>query len=174
MILNYISLMIIPIIIGIIIAYGFFEKLDVFDLFVQGANEGIKIVLELFPVLLGLFFAIGLLNNSNFLNFLSNIISNITNKLYIPSELLPLIFIRPISGSGAVAMATEIMKQYGPDSIIGIMASIIMGSTETTFYVYTLYMSKINVKKTRGIIIASIIADIIGILSSIYICSIFI
>ena len=111
MILNYISLMIIPIIIGIIIAYGFFEKLDVFDLFVQGANEGIKIVLELFPVLLGLFFAIGLLNNSNFLNFLSNIISNITNKLYIPSELLPLIFIRPISGSGAVAMATEIMKQ---------------------------------------------------------------
>ena len=174
MILNYISLMIIPIIIGIIIVDGVFEKLDVFDLFVQGANEGIKIVLELFPVLLGLFFAIGLLNNSNFLNFLSNIISNITNKLYIPSELLPLIFIRPISGSGAVAMATEIMKQYGPDSIIGIMASIIMGSTETTFYVYTLYMSKINVKKTRGIIIASIIADIIGILSSIYICSIFI
>lgn len=171
-IINYISATAIPIIITIIIVYGIKEKKKVFDIFLKGAKEGIGIVIELFPTLLGIFLAIGLLRNSGILDFIIKTISPITNILKIPSQILPLAMLRPISGSASMGVAVDIMSQYGTDSIIGIITSTIMGSTETTFYTIAIYTACVKVKKIRFVLTAALLADIAGIISSVVICQI--
>ena len=168
--INYISSIAIPMVIFIIILYGTIEKKKMFDIFLKGAKEGINIVIKIFPTLVGLFLAIGLLRNSGVLEFIINIINPILIKLQIPSEILPLAILRPISGSASIAIATDIMKSFGVDNNIGIIASVIMGSTETTLYTIALYTSAVKVKKIRFVLIAALIADITGMLVSVIIC----
>ncbi len=170
--INYLSNTIIPMVILLIIICAMKEKVKVFDTFLDGAKEGMKIVISLFPTLIGLFVAIGALRSSGIINFLVNIISPITTFLGIPKEIMPLAFLRPISGSASIAIGTDIMNQYGVDSNIGMMVSTIMGSTETTLYTIAIYTSVVNIKKTRGILIAALIGDIIGMLISVIICRI--
>lgn len=116
--INYISISAIPFIIFFIISYGLCEKIKVFDTFLEGAKEGIAITVNMFPTLIALFFAISALRNSGILELFTNIFSPLLNFLKIPLELFPLIFIRPISGSAATAVAMDIMENYGVDSII--------------------------------------------------------
>ena len=163
----YISAMIIPTIISIILFIGLKEKKNVYDLFIDGAKGGIKVVLKLFPTLIGVFLSIYMLRRSGLIDFVCNIISNVTNIFNIPSEILPLAIIKPISGSGAIAIATEIMTHFGVDSNVGKMAATIMGSSETTFYVIALYMSSVKVKDGRKIVIPALIADLASIVSAI-------
>ena len=111
--INYISSAVIPIIMAIIIIYGLFEKNKVYDTFVEGAKEGLEIVVKLFPTLLGIFVAIGPLRSSGILEFIIKFISPITNVFHIPSEIMPLAIIRPISGSASTAVATDIMTKFG-------------------------------------------------------------
>ena len=151
--INYLSNTIIPIVILIIIVYGLKEKVKVFDAFLDGAKEGIEIVISLFPTLIGLFVAIGALRNSGIIDFFTNAISPVISFLGIPKEIMPLAFLRPISGSASIAIGTDIMKQYGVDSKIGMIVSTIMGSTETTLYTIAIYSSVVKIKKTRGILI---------------------
>ena len=160
---------IIPVIIVFILISALFEKKKVFDLFCDGAKDGIKIMLEIFPTLIGIFVAIGMLSNSGLLFFISNIIEGITNKLSIPSEIIPLAIIRPISGSASIALSTDLMKMYGPDSKIGMIAASIMGSSETTFYVIAIYMNSIKAKKGRNVIIPAILADLTSVITAILI-----
>lgn len=150
----------------ITVLYGLIEKKNVLELFFKGVIEGEKIVIGLFPMLLALIVAVGMLNKSGIINFLSNIISPFFNIFNIQKELIPLILTRPISGSTTTAVATDLMRQYGVDSKIGLIASCIMGSTETTIYVASIYSSKINVKDIKEVIIIGLIADFIGILMS--------
>ena len=150
--------------------YGLKEKKNVFDLFIKGATKGIEIIVKIFPTLIGLFLAIGLLNNSGIIDFIVKLISPILDYLKIPKEILPLVILRPISGSASMAIATNIIKQNGVDSKIGLIASVIMGATETTLYTIAVYTSSINVKKSRYILIASLMADITGIIMAIIIC----
>lgn len=152
--------LIITIIIGII------EKKNVIELFFQGVIEGEKIVIGLFPTLLALIIAVEMLNKSGIINFFANLITPILNFFKIEKALSPLIILRPISGSTTTAIATSLMKQYGVDSKIGLIASCIMGSTETTIYVASIYSSKIKVKNIKEVIIIGLIADFIGIISS--------
>lgn len=170
-IINYISLIAMPLVILIIIGYSFFEKNKVYDIFLEGAKEGISVVLNIFPTLVGLFVAVGALRNSGILEMIINLISPIIEIVNIPKEILPLAILRPISGSASMAVATDIMNSYGVDSRIGQIASIIMGSTETTLYTIAIYTSCINIKKTRGILIAALAGDIIGMSVSICICN---
>lgn len=165
-IINYISTIAIPLTIIIIISIGIKEKKRIFDIFVEGVKEGMQVVINIFPTLLGFFLAIGVLRNSGFLEIIINCISFITNKIGLPKEVIPLALLRPISGSASMAVATDIMKTYGVDSKIGLITSTIMGSTETTFYTIAIYTSSIGVKKTRFVLIAAIIADLMGIISS--------
>lgn len=171
-IINYISLIAMPVIILIIILYGFLEKNKVYDIFLEGAKEGVHIVFNIFPTLVGLFVAVGALRCSGILELIINFLSPIIEMLNIPKEIMPLAILRPISGSASMAIATDIMNNYGVDTKIGTIASTIMGSTETTLYTIAVYTSCVNIKKTRGILIAALIGDAIGMITSVIICNI--
>ncbi len=171
-IINLISISSIPVFILFIVGYGIIEKNNVFDNFIEGAKEGIGIIYNLFPTLIGLFVAIGTLRSSGLLDLIINFISPILEIIKIPKEIMPLAILRPISGSASMAIATNIMENYGVDTKIGIIASTIMGSTETTLYTISIYTGCIKVKNSRGILFAAIAADIVGIFVSIAICNI--
>lgn len=168
--LNYISSSIILIVILVIVGYGLYEKNKVYDTFVEGAKEGINIVFNIFPTLVGVFIAVGSLRSSGVLEFIIKIIEPITNFLGFPSEIIPLAILRPISGSASMGVATDIIKNYGVDSKIGIITSCIMGATETTLYTIAVYTSCIKVKKIRFVLISALIADIVGMTISVIIC----
>ena len=172
-IINYISVIAMPMVILLIIANGLKERVSVFDIFLKGAKEGIEIVLKIFPTLVGLFVAIGMLRSSGIIDFLISLISPITNFFKFPNEILHLAMLRPISGSASMAIATDIIKNNGVDSFIGILASVIMGSTETTLYTIAVYTGSVKIKKTRFILLAALLADITGILASVLICRCF-
>lgn len=171
-IINYFSSAAIPIFILIIVFYGLKEKVKVFDVFLDGSKEGIEIVFKLFPTLLGIFLAIGALRSSGFIDLVVNLITPFTNLLEMPSEIAPLAILRPISGSASMAVATDIMQNYGVDTLSGLITSTIMGSTETTFYTIAIYTSCVGIKKTRGILAAALAADVVGIVASTVICRI--
>lgn len=169
---NFLSNLAMPIVILGIVAFGLKEKVKVFDTFLEGAKEGVEITLSLFPTLVGLFVAIGTLRASGVLDIIINFLTPILNIIHFPSEIMPLAMLRPISGSSSIAVATDIMKKYGVDSNIGIIASTIMGSTETTLYTIAIYSSCVKIKKTRFVLIAALIGDIVGMLASVTICRI--
>lgn len=166
-VVNFISNLAMPLIILLIVTYGLIEKNKVFDDFLEGAKEGIEIVFSILPTLVGLFVAIGALRSSGVLDIIIRFITPLLNVIHFPSEIMPLAMLRPISGSGSIAVATDIMKNYGVDSTIGMMASTIMGSTETTLYTIAIYTSCVKIKKTRFVLLASLVADIVGILVSV-------
>lgn len=170
--INFFSTIAIPATIIIIILFGLKEKVKVFDVFLNGAKDGIKMVVELFPTLLGIFLAIGLLRTSGILDFIIKIISPITNILSIPSQILPLAMLRPISGSASIGVAVDIMNNYGVDSLIGVITSTIMGSTETTFYTIAVYTACVKIKKIRFVLFAALLADLAGMVASVVICRI--
>ena len=165
-IVNYISTIAVPVVIIIIVIYGIADKKKVYDIFVEGATEGMSIVIKSFPTLLGIFLAVGVLRSSGLLEIITRAVSVFTNKVGFPSEVMPLAMLRPISGSASLAVATDIMKTYGVDSKIGLITSTIMGSTETTFYTIAIYTGSIGVKKIRFVLVAALIADFVGMLTS--------
>ena len=160
-IINYISISAVPFVIFFIISYALSEKIKVFDSFLSGCTEGIETVIKIFPTLIGLFLAISALRSSGILDLISSILSPLLNLIHFPTEILPLALIRPISGSASTAVALNIMETYGVDTIIGSITSTIMGSTETTLYTIAIYTSAVKVKKTRFVLFAAIIADIV-------------
>ncbi len=166
-IINYLSSAAMPMVILIIISYGILEKNKVFDTFIDGAKEGLEIVLKIFPTLIGLFVAIGALRSSGILDLIINNIEPVLNLLKIPSQIMPLAILRPISGSASIAVATDIMNKFGVDSNIGLIAATIMGSTETTLYTIAVYTSAVGIKKTRFVLYAALAADIAGMIASV-------
>lgn len=159
-----------PFIILLIVIYGMREKKKMFDIFLEGANEGIKIVLNIFPTLVGLFLAIGVLRSSGILDLVSKLLTPVLQIVNFPTEILPLALIRPVSGSASIAVATDIMNTFGVDTNLGIIASVIMGSTETTIYTIAIYTSSVGVKKTRFVLWASLIGDFVGMVASVVVC----
>lgn len=168
-IINYISTVAMPMVILIIVIYGIKEKNKVYDNFIEGAKEGLKVVLNIFPTLIGIFVAVGALRASGILDLIINIIQPVINLFKIPAQIMPLAIIRPISGSASMAVATDIISKYGVDSSIGLIAATIMGSTETTLYTIALYTSAVGIKKTRFVLVAALIADIVGMITSVII-----
>lgn len=168
-IIDYLSSAAMPIVILIILLFGLIEKNKVFDTFLDGAKEGLEIVLKIFPTLIGLFVAIGALRSSGILDFLISLLKPGLVLLKIPSEIMPLAMLRTISGSASIAVATDIMKTFGVDSNIGLITSTIMGSTETTLYTIAIYTSAVRIKKTRFVLIAALAADIAGMITSVVI-----
>ena len=165
--INYISTISIPLVILIITLNGILEKQNIFDTFIEGAKEGINIIIGIFPTLIGLFVAIGALRQSGVLDMVISMLSPITNIFSIPKEIMPLAILRPISGSASTAIAVDIMKIYGVDSLIGQIASTLMGSTETTIYTIAIYTSIVKIKKTRLVLLAGLIGDLVGTIASV-------
>lgn len=170
--IHFLSNLAMPLIILLIVTYGLLEKDKVFDDFLEGAKEGMGMVVNILPTLIGLFVAIGALRNSGILDLIIRLITPLLNVIHFPSEIMPLAMLRPISGSGSIAIATDIMKNYGVDNTIGMMASTIMGSTETTLYTIAVYTSSVKIKKTRFVLLAALAADVVGIVVSVVICQI--
>lgn len=157
----------VPLMIFFIISISFKEKKKTFENFLEGAKSSISILLEIFPTLIGLFVAINMLRVSGVLNFIVNIFMPVFAFIGVPGEILPMAILRPISGSSTVAVATELMKQYGVDSYIGLIVSTIMGSTETTLYTVSVYTRGKNYKNIGRVITVALIGDILGILLSV-------
>lgn len=165
--LNYISVLIIPVVITLIVANGLMKKAPVFDLFIKGAKSGIETSFRILPSLVGLIVAISMLRASGSFDVAERLISPISNKLNFPKELVPLALIRPISGSASLAVVRDILSKFGADSLIGRCASVMMGSTETTFYTLAVYFGSVGITNSRYTVKCALLADLTGIVASI-------
>ena len=133
--------------------------MNVFEVFIKGAREGIVTLYNIAPTLIGLIVSVTMLKASGGLEALTNLLSPFSDKIGFPSELLPMTLLRPISGGGSTALLNQALKDFGPDSYLGRCASVIAGSTETTFYAVTLYFNSIKIKKIRHTLFAALVAD---------------
>jgi spore maturation protein B len=158
-----------PVIIGIILIYGTFKKIPTYETFVEGGKEGITISFSIIPYLVGMMVAISIFRASGALEFLMNIMKPMLEFLNIPAEIVPLAFIRPISGTAALGITSDIIATYGPDSFIGMLAATMQGSTDTTLYVLTVYFGAVGIKKMGDALKVGLLADLIGIIASIII-----
>lgn len=158
--MNNISNYILPIFLLIIIGFGFYKKIDVFGTFVDGAKKGFDVFLSILPSLTALFLAVQVIKSSQGIDILTKLLIPIANLLKIPSETLPLCILSPISGGGSLTVFEAIISEYGPDSYIGRVASVMMGSTETTFYAIAVYFGAVGVKKIRHTAFCSLCADL--------------
>lgn len=157
--MNQITDYILPALVVLITVHGAFKGINVFDEFLQGAKSGLKTVFDIIPSLTALLLCVNMLRSSGGLDVVCSLLSPISDFLGIPREITPLAILSPISGSGALGMYENILKEFGPDSYVGRCASVIMGSTETTFYAITLYYGSINIKKTRHTLPSALCAD---------------
>ena len=160
------SNLILPIIVLFIVFYGFFRKVDIYDSFVDGAKESFDMVFKLFPNLLGMILGINIFIKSGFLNFILGFLKPIFGSFI---DLVPLCLMRPISGSSGIVLLNNIFSLYGVDSLIGKMASVIQGSTDTTLYILTLYFGSVGIKKGRYALKVGLLADLFGIMCAIII-----
>ncbi|MEE1003481.1 MAG: spore maturation protein [Acutalibacteraceae bacterium] len=157
----------VPIIIFVIIFVGLLRKQKVFSQFSSGAKEGLKTVFSITPTLIGLVTAVSMFKSSGVLDLLMNFIEPITDFLGIPKEIMPIVLLRPVSGSGTLSMLNVTLKDFGPDSFIGRVASVLCASTDTTFYAAAVYFGSIGIKNIRHTLSCSIIADIVSAIMSI-------
>ncbi len=157
---------ILPLITAVIIVFGISKGINVFDCFVSGATNGLKSAVKLLPVLMGLVLGVTMLRQSGALNVITKMLSPVAEISGIPVDVLPLAVLSPISGSGSLTMFEQILKNFGPDSPEGRIASIIMGSTETTFYAVTVYFGSVGIKKSGCTVPAAMLADITSFLVS--------
>lgn len=163
--MNLISLLLIPIMIIGIILYGMYKKTDIYTSFIKGAREGINSAISIFPFTVSMVFAVNIFLHSGVLNYVFSGISEILGPK-VPISIFPMALLRPISGAASQVIMTDIFANFGPDSFIGRLASTIQGSTDTTFYVITLYFGSVGIKKIRYALKAGLFADLIGILMS--------
>ncbi len=161
----------IPLFILFILGYGFYKKVPVYEAFIEGAKEGFTTVIRILPYLVAMLVAIGVFRTSGAMELLFRLLSPVTNLMGIPADLLPLAFMRPLSGSASIGILAEMLKANGADSFIGRTASTMMGSTETTFYTASIYLGSVGLRDTRYVLIAGLLSDLVGFISSIIICT---
>jgi spore maturation protein B len=166
-IVSIISLWFIPVLIGFILLYGTFKKVPTYESFVEGGKEGIKIAISIIPFLVGMLVAISIFRASGALEYVMDAIRPLMEAIGIPAEIVPLAFIRPISGTAALGMTSDLIAAHGPDSFIGRLASVLQGSTDTTFYVLTVYFGAVGVKKMGDALKVGLWADLVGIIVAI-------
>ncbi|MEW6301284.1 MAG: nucleoside recognition domain-containing protein [Thermodesulfobacteriota bacterium] len=162
-----VSSVVIPLMILAICLIGRLKGVRVYETFVEGAKEGFATAVRLIPFLVAMFVAIGMFRASGALGIVTSALSPVAHFLGMPEELLPLAFIRPLSGSGALEVTTNLVRTFGPDSVIGRMASTMQASSETTLYVITVYFGAVGIKKTRHTLAAGLLADLVAFLSSV-------
>lgn len=170
-IISIISLWFIPVLIGFILLYGTYKRIPTYESFVEGGKEGIKIAISIIPFLVGMLVAISVFRASGALEYLMNFIRPWLEAIGIPAEIVPLAFIRPISGTAALGMTSDLIAAHGPDSFIGRLAAVLQGSTDTTLYVLTVYFGAIGIKKMGDALKVGLLADLAGIIAAIIVVS---
>lgn len=168
--ISTISTWAIPAIIVFIPLYAFFKKVPVYESFVEGAKDGFQTSINIIPTLVGMMVAISVFRASGAMEWIVSLIQPLLNWIGIPGEVLPLAFLRPITGAGSLAFTTDLIKTYGPDSMIGRIASTIQGSTDTTLYVLTVYFGAVGIRKGRYALKVGLFSDLIGFIAAVFIC----
>jgi spore maturation protein B len=171
-VINAIAVIAIPLIMFAFLGWGAIKKVKVYEVFVEGAKDGFNTAVRIIPYLVAMLCAIGIFRASGAMELLTTVLAPATNLIGMPPEALPMALMRPLSGSGSLGIMTELMKVHGADSFIGILASTMYGSSETTFYVLAVYFGCVQVKNTRHAVPAGLIADLFGMLGAVFICRI--
>lgn len=160
------SAYLIPLMLAFVALFGVSRRVDVYSALSRGAEEGLRILMRILPALVGLLTAVHMLRASGAMDLLENILRPVLIRLGIPPETAALLLIRPVSGSGALAIGSELMAAYGPDSYIGRVAAVMLGSTETTFYTIAVYFGSAGIRRTRYAIPAALAADLAGFMAA--------
>lgn len=171
-IVTTVSTWLIPCFILLVLIVATVKRIPAYELFVEGGKEGIKMAFSLLPFLVGMIVAIAILRSSGALEAFVSFISPALIFVGIPPEIIPLAIVRPISGTAALGMTTELIGNHGPDSFIGRLASTMQGSTDTTLYILTIYFGAVGIKKMNYALKVGLLADLIGILASVIIVTI--
>ncbi|MFD1176313.1 spore maturation protein [Paenibacillus puldeungensis] len=168
--INVVSTWAIPVMIAFIPLYAYFKKVPVYDTFVDGAKDGFSTAIGIIPHLVGMMVAISVFRASGALDFFVGWVAPLLERLNVPAEVLPLGILRPLTGTGSLAFTTELIKAYGPDSMIGRIASTIQGSTDTTLYVLTVYFGAVGIRNGRYALKVGLFSDIVGFVAAIAVC----
>jgi len=163
---------IIPLFLLTVLLTALWKKLPAYELFVEGGKEGVKMAFSILPFLVGMLVSISILRSSGALDAFIDLISPLLTLIGIPPDIVPLAFVRPISGNAALGMTAELIAEYGPDSFIGRLASTMQGSTDTTLYILTIYFGAVGIRKMGYALKVGLLADLIGILASVIIVNI--
>lgn len=160
------SAYLVPLLLAFTALFALGKKVNVYEALTRGAGEGLTILLRILPALVGLMTAVYMLRASGAMKLLGEVLAPLLTRLGIPPETAALLFIRPVSGSGALAIGSELMAEHGPDSYIGRVAAVMLGSTETTFYTIAVYFGAAGIRKTRYAVPAALIADLTGFMAA--------
>lgn len=158
--------MVVPLTLCGVAVYGIFRRVDVYAALVQGAGEGLETLVRIIPALVGLMTAVYMLRASGALDLAAAVLEPLLRRVGLPAELLPLMLVRPISGSAALGVGAELIAAHGPDSYLGRTAAVMLGSTETTFYTIAVYFGAVGISKTRYAVPAALCADVTGFLAA--------
>ncbi|WNF37965.1 spore maturation protein [Bacillaceae bacterium IKA-2] len=170
--ISLISIWLIPLLICFILLYGTVKRVPTYETFVEGAKEGFGMAVSIIPYLVGMIVAISVFRASGAMDFFIEILKPILEAVGVPTEIVPLALIRPISGTGALGMTADLIATHGPDSFIGRLASTMQGSTDTTFYVLTVYFGAVGIRKMGDALKVGLLVDLAGIVASIVIVTI--
>jgi spore maturation protein B len=169
-IIGTISIWAIPALIAGIPLYGMWKGVKVYESFVTGAKEGFQVGIRIIPYLVAIMVAVGMLRGAGAIDLLSRWLDPLLSRVGMPTEILPLAIMRPLSGSGSMGIVAELVKTHGPDSFIARLAASAYGSTETTFYVLAVYFGAVGIKKARHAVITGLLADVVSLIAAIILC----
>lgn len=158
------SIIILPLIVLSIVVYGYKKRINIYDSFLRGVLEGLKTCVSIFPNMIAMIFAVNLLISSGFIEYIFSFLKTFLSNYGLSTDILSMAFFRPISGNASLAIMNNIFENFGPDSLMGRLASTLQGSTDTTFYVLALYFGSVGIKKTRYALGVGLFADCIGII----------
>lgn len=168
-VISYLSGLMIPLLLFYVIGYGLLEKRDIYGDFLDGAKDGLKTVAGICPTLIGLMTAVGVLRESGFLDFLGEVLGKVTGAVGLPPELVPLTVVRMFSSSAATGLLIDIFKEFGTESATGLMAAIVLSSTESVFYCMSVYFGSVKVEKTRYTLAGALLATAAGVAAAVWI-----
>lgn len=168
-VISSISIWLVPILICIVLVHGTIKRVPTYENFVEGGKDGFQIAISVMPYLVGMLVAIGVFRASGAMDALIHLIKPFLASVGVPAEVAPLALIRPISGNGALGVMTDLIKTYGPDSFIGRLAATIQGSTDTTFYIVTVYFGAVGIKRIGDSLKVGLLADLVGVIGAIVI-----
>jgi len=161
----------IPIMIFTFTLLGLVRKVKVYEVFIDGAKEGFEVAVKIIPYLVAILVAIAMFRASGAMDLFTRLLSPITDLIGMPAETVPVALMRPLSGSGSMGIATELINTHGASSMIGRIASVMFGSTDTTFYVIALYFGSVGIKRTRHAVAAGLLGDLAGLLAAVLFCN---
>lgn len=169
--ISLISLWAIPVILFVILTLGLVKKVPIYEEFTEGAKDGFKVAVNIIPYLVAIIVGVSMLRASGVIDMLARFSAPVLHKFMIPIEALPVMIVRSLSGAAALGLFSDIAHHFGPDSYAAKLCAVIVGSSETTFYVLAVYFGSVGIKKLRYAMLTGIIADIIGVVAAIIVCS---